>query len=307
MNEITISILVPVFNQEKYLPTLLDSILCQKINVRYEIVIGDDGSSDDSLIIIKKYKKRHPTVINFVSSKVNMGGKYNLAKILKIAKGKYYVYTDGDDEWIANNKLSLQYAYLENNKNIFATCHLVDIRNEFNFKIGTTPNIKFKDKFIHFEDVIHGKKFSVGSLMFKFINDEMKKNYINILLNGPLNHGDLTLALFLLKQSPIYIIFEPLSIYYKRNIKGDSNYNSIFTESFKLGERLKLTEYNDKHYQYKYFFGYLYFNIFLKLLTFIFIDKENFIQNIRLSINILISMMKNSLCFIWNKIKYRAY
>lgn len=101
-NLILVSIIVPIYNAGKYLNRCLDSLLCQTYN-NIEIILIDDGSNDDSLLICNKYKTLDPRVIvihksnNGVSSARNTG--------LKVSKGEWVYFVDSDD-WINKDAIS---------------------------------------------------------------------------------------------------------------------------------------------------------------------------------------------------------
>ena len=83
-----VSVIVLTYNHEKYIKEALDSILMQKVNFDYEILIGDDASSDNTVKILKKYQNRYPNIIRLFLNKINLGGTYNAYNVLINAKGK---------------------------------------------------------------------------------------------------------------------------------------------------------------------------------------------------------------------------
>ncbi len=91
-----ISIIIPVYNCEKYLEQCLDSILCQKTN--YEVIIINDGSTDKSRDIIKAYEKKH-SVIKAFDNVQNKGEAFSRNRGVSEASGKYIMFVDADD-WI---------------------------------------------------------------------------------------------------------------------------------------------------------------------------------------------------------------
>ena len=97
--EVLLSVIVPVYNVEPYLRRCLDSILGQTYHVD-EIICVDDGSTDNSLQIIKEYAQKNSNIV-FVHT--TNGGIVNARKTgLKMAHGKYIAYVDSDD-WIEEN------------------------------------------------------------------------------------------------------------------------------------------------------------------------------------------------------------
>src|SRR5699024_11228741 len=89
-----ISIFIPVFNTGKYLSECLDSLLNQGLE-NYEIIIIDDGSTDNSAEIIEKYSNSYSNIINIYQKNNGQGSARN--KGLKIAQGEYIYFMDSDD------------------------------------------------------------------------------------------------------------------------------------------------------------------------------------------------------------------
>lgn len=104
MNPI-ISIIVPIFNSEKYLSICLESLLQQGLaEDEYEILLVNDGSTDNSLSICREYEKSHTNII--VYSQENHGVSSARNKGLNQAKGEWVMFVDSDD-FVCKN--SLQY------------------------------------------------------------------------------------------------------------------------------------------------------------------------------------------------------
>jgi glycosyltransferase involved in cell wall biosynthesis len=84
-----VSILVPVYNHGKFIAQMLEGALAQQVNFEYEIVIGDDASTDNSAEIIQTYSQRYPQIKAYLhptnlgpSSPRELGGKNNVALFL---------------------------------------------------------------------------------------------------------------------------------------------------------------------------------------------------------------------------------
>ena len=98
-----ISIIIPVFNTEKYVKRCMDSCVRQDICAEdYEIIVINDGSTDDSLAIIEEFAKDYPNII--ISSQNNLGLSEARNSGLHIARGDYILFLDSDD-WIEKNCL----------------------------------------------------------------------------------------------------------------------------------------------------------------------------------------------------------
>lgn len=92
--EIDLSIIIPVYNVEKYLKDCLDSIIAQKTRYKYEVLIINDGSKDNSTLLLKQYKERDNLII-IEQNNMGISGARNTG--LDNAIGKYIMFVDSDD------------------------------------------------------------------------------------------------------------------------------------------------------------------------------------------------------------------
>ena len=90
-----VSVIVPVYNSEKYIERCLNSILEQNYN-DFELIVINDGSKDKSLEILKDYQNKFPQIITLIDQE-NMGVAKTRNNAIKMAKGKYIIFIDNDD------------------------------------------------------------------------------------------------------------------------------------------------------------------------------------------------------------------
>jgi len=126
-----VSVLIVTYNHEKFIAQAIDGVLAQKVNFEYEILIGEDDSTDKTREIVKEYKRRYPNKIQlFLNNRKNViyingqpTGRWNFINLLKHAEGKYIALCEGDDYWIKPDKLQRQVDFLENNPGFVLCCH----------------------------------------------------------------------------------------------------------------------------------------------------------------------------------------
>ena len=119
-----LSITVITYNQEHFIRETLDSILNQKISYDYEIVIGDDASTDNTPKILQEYKYLYPDKIKLILRTNNLGHTGNYIETTKEASGEYIAHLDGDDLML-DTKLEKQIQFLDKNQTYSMVHHLV--------------------------------------------------------------------------------------------------------------------------------------------------------------------------------------
>lgn len=111
---IKVSVCVVTYNQEKYIEECLSSIVTQKTTFRFNIIVADDGSTDQTRDIINRYALNYPGIIVPVFRKNNLGAFKNFVTTHNMAKGSYICHCDGDDRWLPG-KLQAQANFLDDN------------------------------------------------------------------------------------------------------------------------------------------------------------------------------------------------
>jgi len=104
-DSLDLSVIIPVYNTERFLAKCLDSILLQKTIYHYEIICIDDGSTDGSSELLQRYAREHGDKIRIISQK-NSGISVARNKALVEAKGEYVGFIDSDD-WISDDYITV--------------------------------------------------------------------------------------------------------------------------------------------------------------------------------------------------------
>jgi len=109
-----VSVLLVTCNHAKYVAQAMDSILMQRTDFDFEIVVADDCSSDSTLTIIKEYEKQH-SQLRVLPAENHVGISRNYQRGFAACRGKYIALLEGDDYWISPRKLQAMSAFLNRN------------------------------------------------------------------------------------------------------------------------------------------------------------------------------------------------
>jgi len=113
------------YNHEQFISQALNSILSQRVNFDYEIVVGEDCSTDRTREILLDFQQKYPTRIRPLVRNKNMGAIKNMGATLSACRGNYVAFLEGDDYWVDEHKLQKQIDFLDNNPASAMCCHRV--------------------------------------------------------------------------------------------------------------------------------------------------------------------------------------
>ena len=164
-----VSVYMITYNQEKYIAQAIDGILMQKTSFKYELIIGEDCSIDNTRSICEKYSKVHPDIVRLLPSKCNLGMQKNALRTFKACTGKYIALCEGDDYWTDPNKLQKQVDFLEANPDFSIAIHNVHVEsvNQEQSAMVTWPGSKQKD-IISIQEILEkGTAGATCSMVFR--------------------------------------------------------------------------------------------------------------------------------------------
>lgn len=223
-----VSVVMLVYNHEKWLRQAIESILMQETYFSYELIIGEDCSTDNSRSIVKEYEKLYPSIIVPIFNEKNLGMTRNAENVWSRAQGKYVACCEGDDYWIDPHKLQKQVDFLENNSEYSAIFHSSKIVDEDNREIQL-KDVSFvyeDDSDLSWEnaaDMIMGGQ--VASCMVKNPTKYANANIWDIHRNLKVLHGDHAGTLLYMSYGKIRRCHIPVSAY-RRTYKG-SSFNAL--------------------------------------------------------------------------------
>src|ERR1039458_7372440 len=125
-----LSVLMITYNHERFIAQAIESVLAQRVNFDYEIVIGEDCSTDRTRAIIMDFHRRHPCRIVPLFRDQNIGASRNLEATLATCRGRYLALLEGDDYWTCDEKLQRQVDFLDSKPDCAICCHRVKFLDE---------------------------------------------------------------------------------------------------------------------------------------------------------------------------------
>lgn len=169
MNDL-ISIIIPVYNSEKFIEQTLNTVINQTYK-NWELILIDDCSTDNSELIIKKYQKKYKN-IRYYKQKRNQGPAIARNTGIDMANGRFICFIDADDLW-DNNKLEIQKQFMENKKCGFSY-HSYEFSNEECIPLGKKVIAREK---LTYKEALKNNIISTITVMFdiNIINKDLLK------------------------------------------------------------------------------------------------------------------------------------
>ena len=137
-----ISVCMITYNHEPFIGRAIEGVIQQESPYAFELVIGEDHSTDRTREICLEYERMHPGVIRVLSSEENMGITENFARTIAACSGKYIALCEGDDFWTERTKLFKQVRFLEDHPEYAMISGRVEMVDEQGLTPGDTSQLE---------------------------------------------------------------------------------------------------------------------------------------------------------------------
>lgn len=172
MDKIQVSIRCFAYNHERFIRQCLDGFVMQKTDFRFEAIVHDDASTDNTAAIIREYAEKYPDIIKPIYETENQYSKHDgsLTRIMNAhTRGKYVAMCEGDDYWTDPYKLQKQVDFLESHPDYVMCSHLFDVYNERNKQLRKNDESSFTGKSYDLDTLINGEwYFQPLTVLFRF-------------------------------------------------------------------------------------------------------------------------------------------
>lgn len=233
MSDIKVSVVMATYNHSQYIEKALRSAVSQKVNFKYEIVVGDDASLDDTAQIVARLYNEYPDIVIPVLREENLGAMSNVEDLLSRCNGEYIAFLEGDDFWISSEKLQKQVDFLDENSE-YVACYHKNIKVDENGKtiVAKDDNYcKHHDYTIEeFSDfVLPGHTATM--LVRKSVFENLYKNtdIQAVIKRHRYVAGDKLLSLYLLIVGKVYCFDDVMSAYRCIEKKNGTNFSSKYS------------------------------------------------------------------------------
>ncbi|MBA9025654.1 glycosyltransferase [Peribacillus huizhouensis] len=249
-----VSINCITYNHEEYIADAIESFLMQKTNFDFEILIGEDCSSDKTKKIVEEYMQKYPNKIRLITSDKNVGARKNVLRLIENSRGKYIAQCEGDDYWTDSYKLQKQVDYMESHPECSLCFHAVKIVNVNGKPTGEEVRPYTRSDISPIEEIISRTTFCpTASILYP---KKLMENPSDFFMNAHV--GDYALQMMLTSQGYAYYIDKIMSAY---RIGGKGSWTSQLNSGENVTEKyirvkqgdIKLLEEFNRYSINKYF------------------------------------------------------
>ncbi len=244
-DNVILSVCLITYQDANYIEKCLDSVLGQKTDFNFKVIIGEDASSDGTREICLNYAKKYPERIqlllgkreNVIYIEGRPTGRYNFVKTLEQAKSKYVALIEGDDYWTDPLKLQKQVDFLESNPEYSICFHPVEVYDQSQEKmVKDVLTATVKDTTSVY-DLAKGNYIHTCSVMYR---NNLFRSFPGYFFQAPI--GDYFLHMLNAKYGPIKMLNEEMAVYRLHNashwssLQQEKRYRSWYAFLLKLRE-----------------------------------------------------------------------
>ncbi len=220
-----VSVCMIAYNHEKFIVQAVRSALMQQTDFDYEIVVGEDCSTDATRALLVDLQRQHPDKIRLLLPERNLGMMPNFIQTLKACRGQYIALLEGDDYWTHPGKLQKQVDFLDAHPDFVMCFHNVEVQDEAGNRHYANTN---QASVSTAGDIItRGWFIMTCSIVFR-----------NGLFAYPgwfarVKNGDYALQLLVSQFGPTQYLDEPMGVYRKHAAGASAKFqdNLVFSRS----------------------------------------------------------------------------
>ena len=218
-----VSVCMITFNQEAYIAQAIESVMMQETNFDYELVIGEDYSTDRTREICVEYGKKYPNKIRLILNERNLGPKANFIQTWFMCNGQYIAILEGDDYWVASRKLQKQVDFLDSHPD-YSICftRTVCYDEDTGKEVSSLPPERYQKETLTIEELLGCNFIPDCSVMYrKGLFKDFPNWYYSIEI------GDWPIHLMNAKHGKIAYLDEAMATYRIHSTSYSANKNVV--------------------------------------------------------------------------------
>lgn len=236
-NNPILSVHMVTYNHVRFINQAIDSVLSQKTNFEFELVIGEDCSTDGTREIVFDYARKYPEKIKLITSEFNVGPNANDKRTTLSCNGKYIAFCEGDDYWVDLYKIQKQIEFLETNPEFGLIHSDVNLYYEDSGRIIEQYN-KHMGILIPEGEVFDYLIVPLYQMFIKTVTVCYRKEIVdkyfdfNVVLEREWKLSDLPLWLDISKHSKVHYMHESTATYRLLNESASRSKNPLVLHEF---------------------------------------------------------------------------
>ena len=291
-----VSVLMITYNHELYIEQAIEGVLMQQTSFTFELIIGEDCSTDQTRMICKKFKEKYPDKIRLLLPNENLGMNRNFIVTLEQCTGKYIALCEGDDYWTDSLKLQKQVEFLEENTDYsMVFTNSMEVFNYNQWKKDSQLFSKVDNRDYSGSELLLNWSVPTVSVLFRNYDSFKLEIGSNILF------GDILLYLYLSNFGKIRGLSDITSVYRRHDNSATNQHisyvkyllhlyalNMAFKNKYKheIKYLIAIEYYKQAHFYYKKRSIKVFYYTFLSMYKNSSVLKLNFIRKFRSVFNV---------------------
>ena len=291
--DIKVSVLMITYNHENLIAQAIESVLEQQVSFEYEIVIGEDCSTDNTRAIVQTYQEKYPDRIRALLPAQNLGMTRNFEATLNHCRGQYIALLEGDDYWTSPQKLQTQVNFLDAHPDCAICFHNASVVYEDGSQ--ETRNFSPPDQkpISDLRDLFYENFMATPTVMFRNRLCDRLPSWFHYL-----KMGDWTLHILNAQFGKIGYLNPVMAVY---RIHSGGVWSSS-SQTARLQASIKMFEYLNTHFRGKYSYLISYHLArFYKALMVIALGQRSFPAAIAAFIQLIRFLLQSTFNFCFNR------
>lgn len=214
-NPALLTVICTTYNHVSYIEHALESIIRQRTNFRFTVVVGDDASTDGTTDLVRQYAEKYPNLIQIFPRAHNLGMSGNALDLYQRVCSKYLAICEGDDYWTDEEKLQKQVDFLETHPDYAICFHPVALLNEPEGTVSgifPDPKTRFNKLSLTLDDLLKHNFIQTNSVVFRWRFDTNDPELMTI-ISDQMQPGDYILHLMHAEIGKIGCLNEVMAVY----------------------------------------------------------------------------------------------